>query len=120
MVPVPVSLIERLLGNRTTDTLNELRALLSQPTPSAEHEVGCHACLNRDDAQCNCRAPAAPPSIADMAPGTTFVGETSETRYLSRWTVLASGRIMSGMGIPHDPSEIDPSTIRDVALPETD
>lgn len=32
MVQVPVSLIERLLGNRTTDDLAELRALFPQPT----------------------------------------------------------------------------------------
>lgn len=140
-VPVPVSLIERLLGNRTTDTWNELRALLSQPTPSAEPPMcGAISALTNDpcveDAGHNGRhmsirgfsweplarweAPATPPSIADMVPGTTFrarVGAAQGSNFLMVIEDPAHDLLVDSYGQDWTADDIDPPTIRDVTPP---
>lgn len=100
-VQVPVSLIKRAVegllkapGRDAILVCGELHTLLSQPTPSAE-----------------------PPRIEDMAPGTTFTASTWQ-KYLSHWTYLPDGGVLSGMGVWHDRADVDPSTIRDVTPPQ--
>ncbi|WP_284761533.1 hypothetical protein [Curtobacterium sp. MEB011] len=127
-VQVPVSLIERLLGNRTTDTWNELRALLSQPTPSAVLTGGIgypvREAARREDEHARSVATADPPSIEDMVPGTTFTAGWPHTGRPTHWVVLNDGVrcIEHGRGYYgtawslHD-APIDPSTIRDVTPP---
>ncbi len=84
---------EAVLVETAADEIDRLRALLSQPTPTAE-----------------------PPSIEEMAPGTTFTEEV-------RWTV--TGTLSTGSTVAHSRSgemrfadRFDPSTIRDVTPPK--
>lgn len=104
-VQVPVSLIERAL--KVADILypdglpvrEELRALLSHPTPSAE-----------------------PVSIADMAPGTTFVARYRAGAFhgdAARWRKVDATLVAlaSSAGTPVYATQLDPSTIRDVTPP---
>lgn len=123
-----------------------LRALLSQPTPTAEFRFSAETGEElrpyqaaTGDVRARIAAAVmpgwtpeavdaaygaymsddttAPPSIADMVPGTTF------TRTNSTWKVYkrgaASGRMMveSPEGTIHYLDSIDPSTIRDVVVP---
>lgn len=110
------------LRNKVTEAV---MAALSQPNPTAEpvqhpcerdgHDDYCGAC-----AMCG---RAAPPSIADMAPGTTFTGEAGIGWLPSEWTV---GERHDGTkyvtrtsdGWVLEPRDIVPSTIRDVQIPE--
>lgn len=122
-VQVPVSLIEDARDAIDTqdwehaNTRAALDALLSQSTPTADEPGLTPSELRAWRALDQQKADAGPPRIEDMAPGTTFRADTIATRYGSRWTVLPSGRVESGMGIGHEASEIDPSTIRDVTPP---
>lgn len=109
-VQVPVSVIGDALDAIRSghdpalwpDVVQALDALLSQPTPTAE-----------------------PPSIADMALGTTF---RAQATYDGEWLLmlwtgtrlvdaihLASYATQNTYGMPG----IDPSTIRDVTPPES-
>ncbi|PYY63635.1 hypothetical protein DEJ30_12030 [Curtobacterium sp. MCPF17_003] len=99
------------------EEIDRLRALLSQPTPTAETV----ACPHWEPGQITmrngctaCRADAAPPSIAAMVPGTTFTA--AATSDIWRWAVRTDGQVVSGLGIGPK-SSIDPSTIRDVTPP---
>lgn len=76
-----------------------VRALLSQPTPSAEPKQ-----LSPDAMQRALDYHGWPPRIEDMAPGTTF---TAEARFL-----------VDVHGTPLAHSGFDPSTIRDVTPPK--
>lgn len=142
MVQVPVSLIRRVLlmlhGPYAGLTAEELRALLSQPTPTSEpfrpapdewftfgSHVGFDGPLVFSDETDEVGDPlwerhpeqlATPPSIADMVPGTTFTEDV-------RWTV--TGTLSTGVVVAHSDSgemrfadRFDPSTIRDVTLPK--
>jgi hypothetical protein len=60
---------------------------------------------------------AAKPSIADMAPGTTFTATTCDG-HLALWVTLSDGNVMTGNGAVRDALDIDPSTIRDVSPPK--
>jgi hypothetical protein len=98
--------------------VSDAKALLSQPTPSAVLTGGIgypvREAAQREDDRTRNVAIAAPPSIADMVPGTTF-------EYGERWTV--------GHNLPDQPphahrglearylDQFDPSTIRDVTPP---
>lgn len=81
------------------DELDRLRALLSQPTPTAE-----------------------PPNIADMAPGTTFRARRNNDNavwHLWCWTgrsLMRIGASTTAQGAISD-MDIDPSTIREVTPP---
>jgi len=128
-VQVPVSLIERA-GNALLEVppssvnasiYSELHALLSQPTPTAEpnnwangHRWPCTrfytSATERDACTCN----AAPPSITDMVPGTTF---TAKTPTGWRRCLRATGFGVYVAEGQWDYSRIDPSTIRDVTPP---
>ncbi|PYY59975.1 hypothetical protein DEJ17_06295 [Curtobacterium sp. MCSS17_011] len=107
-------------------------ALFSQPTPTAEpgltarlaelhRPVNGHRphCLSNQpgDGACNCDM-VAPPSVADMVPGTTFTAEL--TRYPGR--PLRFTRDHGPYVIVEDfnyvYAEVDQSTIRDVQPPK--
>jgi len=128
-VQVPVSLIERLYaGEDVVDALHDLVPHQdSQPRPSAR--------------PCTCPPPAThlgegpdqdcpkhgdrfhvavPPSIADMAPGTTFTAEL--TRYPGRPLHFSRdhGPYVIGEGFNYVSAEVDPSTIRDITPPRAD
>lgn len=60
---------------------------------------------------------AVPPSTANMAPGGTFYGVAYDG-HCAWWLVLDNGYVKSGAGITRDPSDIDPSTIRDITPPK--
>jgi hypothetical protein len=149
IVPAPVSLIERCIRAIRVgygdvihpDLLAELRALLSQPTPTEVEVEGSFFAVadlpatlarhmraldeaNRREKQhwIEHHEPstpaAAPPSTADMPIGTTF------TRTGDQWTVTKAGAF-SGRAMVKSPEatiryldEIDPSTIRDVTPPK--
>lgn len=140
-VQVPVSLINRLLGNRTTDDLAELRALLVQPTPSATlipvsliqnapHDDWCGA-RKFPRRECDCwkqwvasllakpLPPTAPPSIADMAPGTELTADyhpvTRRVRVIDTGSVWLRGIDDESPSVRVD--DLDPSTIRNVTPP---
>lgn len=132
MVQVPVSLIEAVYDCSDDGIVlpriyvERLRALLSQPTPSAEAVCACghpefdHGHSEGDGClHCPCKEFATtPPRIQDMAPGTTF-------EYPFRWEVGAhkstSGRTVAHMtgriGTAVWLDDLDPSTIRDVQPP---
>lgn len=126
MVQVPVSLIEKLRGfaqaARDYYTVEQVEALLSQPTPSAEHKPDCDR-ASELSTYCDCHVEQAvlhgpeSPQIEDMAPGTTFGIEF-------RWTVVRdpSGatflyRDNNGYAQWLLASDGDPTTIRDVTPP---
>jgi hypothetical protein len=97
-------------------------ALFPQPTPSSEPDadkaetyrqgwVAGHAAPQVTGV----KGDAAPPSIADMAPGTTFRGEM-----VGHWVVLST--VDGHLNVRHSVEDIayvdiDPSTIRDVTPP---
>lgn len=179
-VQVPVSLIQEILESAEfTDVLGHikepLRALLSQPTPSAEDRNAWDAAVQVKRAeqrakgytlehdrehgvehlllwaqdyasrgrhldaaalveaarevlfwQRTSKSPTAPPSIADMAPGTTFTAEgVGVPDTLHRFTVTdqrSPGGHRYLRCATHDgngaiESYVDPSTIRDVTSP---
>jgi hypothetical protein len=103
-VQVPVSLIERIVGTNSRRTLDksyairELRALLSQPTPTPTAE---------------------PPRIEDLAPGSTFRADTTHGTQGELFFAAADGWFYNIMGIITNPRDIDPSTIRNVTPPAT-
>jgi hypothetical protein len=101
MIPVPESLIERIdsayNNNASSDTfagLIEELWMLSQPTPTAE-----------------------PPRIEDLTPGSTFRADTTHGTQGELFFAAADGWYYNIMGIITNPSDIDPSTIRDVTPP---
>jgi hypothetical protein len=119
-VQVPASLIEALLGesepSRRVEARRQARALLSQPTPTAEPIDAVSASCVDGAAPEQQRETAEPPRIEDMAPGTTFTEEV-------RWTV--TGTLSTGSTVAHSGSgemrfadRFDPSTIRDVTPPK--
>lgn len=172
-IPVPVSLIERVEnelayrvrtavamwqakdrdgGDRTAAIEAEVRggrtavrALLSQPTPTAVPVLPVRAVVavleHYDNGEGECEpedrwrlfrdmrsllaskqvigaTPAAPPSIADMAPGTTFTAETAGVSV--RWRKEPDGwvsRIINGGRSVYPQPPLDPSMIRDVRPP---
>lgn len=122
---VPVSLIQRAHdaidapNTWTADIRAELAAYLSQPTPTAQPKTRQQRAQEVIDRNERNRLRSAPPSIADMVPGATFVQAVA-------WTVAVSGR---GEKYAYRPcgrfgsqvitdNDIDPSTIRDVTPPE--
>jgi hypothetical protein len=122
MVPVPVSLIERMLSAADAGLIpatidrNDLRALLSQPTPTAEMIACPHWEPGRITMRKGCTACAAtsvPSSITDMVPGTTF--RDGKHQYTVEPVLLREVRRDDGQKFYAD--EIDPSTIRDVTPP---
>lgn len=135
-VQVPVSLIESaadaltLVGDMAAS--NELLALLSQPTPTAEQECTCFPVPERlhtthygatdpattlePNPDCPLHFPTAePPRIEDMAPGTTFTAVS--LRGPERWTRQIDG-VTDRHGNVWSIDELDPSTIRDVTPPK--
>lgn len=94
-----------------------------QPTPSAEPDVWADIAASVDRKRMSARQDAAPPSIANMAPGTTFSAVTHGEGVQSRRTFTRSddfegGYFESQSGGPYFPRDIDPSTIRDVVPPK--
>jgi len=131
-VPVPVLVAEAAArhldreGYHGTATL--LRdALLSQPNPTAEPCSECQYveghrddCGRLDDYLAH-RDDAAPPSIADMVPGTRLVGRTRDGVLALEdrvWMVCDHALVASVTGNVLQVSRIDPSTIRDVQAPK--
>lgn len=147
-VQVPVSLIEQLRreyadvlpAGVSWSTVESINALLSTtPTAEPDRVFRCEDCGDEfeDDHYGDAQAhedqyghnvpswttPAAPPSIADMVPGTTFT-EASNGWPRTAWTV---GQRHDGMKYIKRQSDgwtvldldsIDPSTIRDVQPPK--
>lgn len=132
-VEVPVSLIRSLHAEPVLSAYHRavLAALLSQPTPTAEPVsprcLFAHTMVTADGRCGRCGAQLvdprgqadAPPRIADMAPGTTFVARPSGS---PRW--LAFSRLPGADPDVEDNEgdrwrwfAIDPSTIRDVTPP---
>lgn len=116
-VPVPVSLIERaavlLEDYQPGVTSARLRALLSQPTPTAEpvQYNGHNGLAVFADAarRLNEDAPTAePPRIEDMAPGTIPCADPNVNRWYCQRRADGTCPL---------PKCIDPSTIRDVRPP---
>lgn len=106
-------------GVRLSD---ELEALLSQPTPTAEPIDAVSASCVDGAAPEQQRETAAPPRPEDMAPGTTFTGRHAD--HWKRFEYDGAGRIrfVGGSGtwfLLTGPRgiRIDPSTIRDVTPP---
>lgn len=133
-VQVPVSLIEGhaafLDRAGYTATANQMRALLSQPTPTAVLTGGIgypvHEAARREDEHARNLAPATPPSIADMVPGTTFVANPYSSDIPSRFRVAEEDDLHPQVRYKLRESQtgggwhawsIDPSTIRDVTPP---
>jgi len=97
-----------------------------QPTPTAVLAGGIgypvQEAARREDEHARRAAIAEPPSIADMAPGTTFTAPHPESGYRS-WTVVEDGAHgwwavdIKRNGVPL--LRFDPSTIRDVSPPST-
>lgn len=138
-VPVPVSLIEDAAGSLEASPhqvaqpiAGRLRALLSQPTLNAEpmctcgHEARTHDAMSAGSfachvLECRCRTfTATPPSIEDMAPGTTFVAQfrAPDNDGDRRFTVMGSFWVRGTDERWHVAAGVDPSTIRDVVPPE--
>jgi hypothetical protein len=108
-------------------------ALLSQPTPTAEHHDLCATRipgmgipgLEGVPQPCNCHLfLPEPPRIEDMAPGTRFVGRHVKPEECGgvdhSWFVIRSSRpplVISDEGQHWSGDSIDPSTIRDVTPP---
>lgn len=139
-VQVPVSLIEQmreaLVGGpawassvvRVANARRALDALLSHLTPTAEpcpvavehapHEWD----VNEGEVGFGSRCPgvAAPPSSADMVPGTTFVAQfrAPDNDGDRRFTVMGSFWVRGADERWHVAAGIDPSTIRDVQPPK--
>lgn len=138
-MPVPVSLIERIRAGlplwkykvdpEADALMSALDALLSQPTPTAEPDEWCREekCQYRHwrsgglgtthKRGAGCPAPADPPSIADMVPGTTFSANGIRRAY----QYIGDDKMIEvdGNGVWWT-SKIDPSTIRDVTPPSTE
>lgn len=122
-VPVPVSLIERTAAEYERDgwplAAEKWRALLSQPTPTAEPKyTKASAAPKRLRVRGDgfVTSPADPPSITNMAPGTRFRTDDDT------WTVMDSFGdrwLQKGDGDAWDIEDLDPSTIRDVTPPPT-
>lgn len=141
-VQMPVSLIERasdFIDMRLPGApavLADLRALLSQPTPTAEPAVekawnegwqsgwaNRHQAQPDQDGTVGLSRPienpytargAEPPRIEDLAPGTRFVIHRAE-----HWTVLPHRvAVQDGHDTGRYLEEFDPSTIRDVQPPK--
>lgn len=158
-VQVPVSLIERIereleyrvrtvasrirmaekhdepyprewVDNEVVAGRERVRALLSQPTPTAEP---CKRCAGTGyitsppmpdvvDLPCPNCSDAEPPRIEDMAPGTTFTGTTRQWP-TQRFERVSRGRVKAENGTLWSPLDyqgrerIDPSMIRDVTPP---
>lgn len=139
-VQIQVSLIERI-GRMASDTSAfsaqewddlsaVLAAILSQPTAERWQDRPHEAREDVDDySMCLCGSPvdvplhvAAPPSIADMVPGTTFTAQVRGFTNPVDWEVLP---YVGGGVFARSPSswrwcsqhDIDPSTIRDVTPP---
>lgn len=130
-VQVPVSLIEEADAVMREGTRHEryimaarLAALLSRPTPTAEHDDECFAGEWNEAAgvTCVCTCGAEPLRIEDMAPGTTFTARRyGDLNY--RWRKEPDGwysRIVNGGRQVSPEPRIDPSTIRDVTPPTTE
>jgi hypothetical protein len=146
MIPVPKSLREQVKALRdemftecdSEDHLvplalliERLDALLSQSSPT-----GCSICegtgkwteVVRDGfvprvvlRECPVHgAPAAPPSITDMVPGTTFYAALVGDERVEQWMRVNSCHPVARMrdGLHCWPRDVDPSTIRDVTPPE--
>ncbi|MBF4603739.1 hypothetical protein [Curtobacterium sp. VKM Ac-2884] len=101
-------------GHTPADAAKRMLALLSQPTPTTEP-------FDLDSPSCATPTPTAqdeetvaPPSIADMVPGTTFTAAATDDVW--RWAVREDGLIASALGVG-PMSALDPSTIRDVTPP---
>lgn len=125
MMPVPVSLIEQAAnllaygGTRDLDLAGSFRALLSQPTPTAEpmstEQIG----------QEYLRLITTPPRIEDMAPGTRFVAEglgVPGVDHPFEVRMTDSSEQVLYCHLHHtgaQPWYVDPSTIRNVTPPPT-
>lgn len=120
-VPMPLSLIEEAADLIESDrgakilTVHRFRALLSQPTQTEKpHAPSCDGWM-QDEGECTCGT-AAPPSIADMVPGTTFSFLRVDGVRVRGFVIDGHITIdVEGSAWRHD--EIDPSTIRDVTVP---
>lgn len=122
---VPVSLIERLYAGE--DVVDELHDLVphrdSQPTPTAEASCECeHTSFDHGHSEgdgclhCPCKEfTPAPPSIADMVPGTTFMARHVRG-FWDQFSVECGSLRRQGRGTC-GADEIDPSTVRDVTPP---
>ncbi len=143
-VQVPVSLVERAADLLDKHYLGitgaRLRALLSQSAPTAEpertytatdvqeaFERGCvRGEQDANERNCSRRQyekmqaslpPVAPPSIADMASGTTFTAELTEYPLRPLRFTREVGWYVSVGSVDYAHTEVDPSTIRDVTPP---
>lgn len=131
-VRVPVSLIEQEIrvGMQSVETPKQLarriETLLSQPTPTAEDDFikRIRNTTPRTDqsafdmeTQRPLGPPAAPPSIADMVPGTTFRDDLGVV-YLRMSPREDDFVLTDSRGYFWFAYQIDPSTIRDVTPPK--
>lgn len=143
-VQMPMVLAQQMRGHfrARTDAFSrqkaeQLDALLSPPTPSADHAEdwtdaqpnegpGCTCGFNGSFEDCAAwrAAEAGPPRIEDMAPGTMLVGALhevfSDNRPMRLMVVKRRRRVdvVDPDGCFWMPSDIVPSTIRDVREPE--
>jgi hypothetical protein len=145
-VQVPVSLIERVAAELEVDSrirsASDLRAYLVQPREQADRHIRQQQHLSQPTPTvepCTCPPPAthlgegpdqdcpkhgdrfhaAPPSIADMVPGTTFTASYGkDLSGTTRWMrCTGPSRCVNVGGVRFDAYAIDPSTIRDVTPP---
>lgn len=125
MIQVPVSLIQKTILALRVNTPQSTRrargealaALLSQPTPTAEPMSADEFSARWRGADAVLRGmsePAAPPSIAEMVPGTTF--EWEGHRFM-RLSATAQYPLVDDGGFLFDVDSIDPSTIRNITPP---
>jgi hypothetical protein len=112
-------------GKRQVAMSDQIDALLSQPTPTAEPSaLGLREHIGPDGS--NYIMPAEPPRIEDMAPGTTFICEgkgvpgVEHHMRVTRHTRIDETRIL--WCLTHkfgaDESYVNSSTIRDVTPPK--